>query len=99
MGAVAARTGAAGHADGIGYVLVLEPETVGIEDALGVADLAAERDRILRRARRPSAPGLRHRACDRKIAGAIRHLRELGQDLDRRLQGVVHVPDRAGATE
>src|SRR5690349_18799309 len=97
--AVAARAGAASHADGIGCILVLEGESVGVDDALGVTHLAAERDRVLRGARGSAAPRFRDGTRDREISTAVRHFRELGQDLPWRLEGMMQVPDRAGAAE
>ena len=100
MGALAAVEALADAAcDADRGSLVSEVEPVGVDQPAGVADVASQPDGVLRRL----LPGPRFDRVDRPGDGeeprAVGHGGELGADLARRAEGVVHDPARAGAAE
>jgi hypothetical protein len=64
-----------------------------------VGDLAAEADGVAADRRAEAAAGLRDVAGEAEVAHAVGRLGELAQEAARRLEGGVHVPERAGAAE
>jgi hypothetical protein len=62
-------------------------------------DLAAEPDGIAADRRAEAAAGLLHVAGEAEVAHAVGRLGQLAQEAARRLEGLVDVPERAGAAE
>jgi hypothetical protein len=62
-------------------------------------DLAAQRDGVAAHRRAPGAAGFRDVAGEDHVAHAVGRFGQLAQEAARRLEGAVHVPQRAGAAE
>src|SRR3569833_2026870 len=70
-----------------------------IDELGGMANLAAEPDGETRLHMRPRHGGAAQRLCDREIAAAVGQFDDLLQQAVRRVEGGMHVPERAGAAE
>ena len=89
----------AGNADRLERPRVAHIQIVGIDQIARMLHLTAEADREPPHRRAETAPRFRHIARKADIAHPVRRLRQLPQEPPRRLEGAMHIPERAGPPE
>src|SRR5690606_13454887 len=90
---------AARYADRVEAGAVGKVEIVGIDEVARMRHLAAHRDDIAPLRRAEASAALRYLGCKAKVAHTVRGFGELPDDAPRRLESLMHVPQRAGRTE
>lgn len=96
---VCALANSTGNSDWLISGGIADVEAIGVDELAGVGDLAAQSDGEAAHGCAEGAARFEHIARERDVADAIGGFGQLAHEAARCLEGAVHVPEGAGATE